>query len=306
MAFRQYPLPLSILGGVLSAAPYFLLATPSLGGMLLTYFSTLPLFAVGLGLGFSSALIAGAAGIVLSLIFSMMSGSFGLAIPYAIFNVIPTILILFKALQYRTDESGEPHYTPSVNLMNFLTSMALGIAGVSFLLIQFSLAQSGENLSALIQAAMGPQPAETILILTALIKVLPGIVAMSWAMMALMNAILAQGLLKAFGKNLRPSPDVCDVYPLPIFYYILAALGVMTLLPLGVFSDASSNLIIPALLPFLLTGIGTVHAIARKFSYASWILFGFYTVALLLSWPFFFLVPLGLIEPWVKLRNRIA
>lgn len=306
MALRQNQLPISILGGVLSASPYFLVTSPNLFGMLLTYLSTLPLFAVGLGLGFSSALIAGLAGIGCTIVISLLAGGIGIAIPYIFFNVLPTLIILFQVLQYRLDQDGKPHALPAQYITKFLTWMGIGITALAFILLNMMLSGVGENSTSLIESAMGKQPPETMMLLGQFLNVLPGLLSISWLMMVISNAILAQGLLKAFGHNLRPSPDIADVYPFPVFYYLLAVAGVVSVLPFGVISTLAANLIFPLMVPFLFTGLGTIHIIARKFPHTSWILFGFYLIALLLSWPLILIVMLGIIEPWVKLRNRVA
>lgn len=301
MASRQNPLLLSILGGVLSASPYFLASSPTLWGMLLTYFSTLPLFAVGLSLGLNAAIIAAGVGVGCSFLAALMMGSFGLLLPYILFNILPTLLILFQVLKAYADEAGEIHVLPAEYITRFLTWMAVGIVAIACILLRMM----SENPSSLIETALGQQPPETLMLLSHLIKILPGLVGASWLMMILSNAILAQGLLKAFNQNLRPSPDIADVYPFPVFYYLLAGAGVCSILPLGWISTVTSNLLFPLMIPFLLTGLGTIHVIARKSPYRSWILGGFYALAFVLSWPFLFLIMVGIIEPWVKLRNRV-
>lgn len=306
MAFRQNQLQLSILGGVLSASPYFLVASPSLFGMLLTYLSTLPLFAVGLGLGFGSALVASLAGITCTVIISFLAGGIGIAVPYVLFNVAPTLLILFKILQYRVDSEGKAHAMPAEHIVNFLTWVGILVAGLGFILLNMMISGTGDNPSTLIESALGKQPPETMMILGQFLNVLPGLLSISWLIMVLSNAILAQGLLKAFGRNLRPSPDIADVYPFSIFYYLLAGAGVLSVMPLGVISTLAANLLFPLVIPFLLTGLGTVHIFARKFSYTSWILFGFYLIAFALSWPLILMIMVGVVEPWAKLRNRVA
>src|SRR5205823_3601501 len=50
--------------------------------------------------------------------------------------------------------------------------------------------------------------------------VVPGTIALSWMMMAVVNAILAQGLLVRFGVNWRPSPDLAAL-TLPSWLAIL-------------------------------------------------------------------------------------
>lgn len=306
MAFRQNQLPLSILGGVLSASPYFLVTSPSLFGMLLTYLSTLPLFAVGLGLGFSSALIAGIAGAVCTIFVSLMAGGVGIAIPYIFFNVLPTLIILFQVLQYRVDQDGNPHALPAQYITKFLTWIGVGITALGFIMLNMMLSGSDQSSTSLIESALGKQPPETMMLLGRFLNVLPGLLSISWLMMVMSNAILAQGLLKAFGHNLRPSPDIADVYPFPIFYYLLAGSVLASVLPLGMISTLAANLIFSLIIPFLFTGLGTVHVFARKFPQTSWILFGFYLVAFLLSWPLMLIVIVGILEPWVKLRHRIA
>ena len=250
MAFRQNQLPLSILGGVLSASPYFLVASPSLFGMLLTYLSTLPLFAVGLGLGFSSALVASLAGISCTLIIALFAGGVGIAVPYIFFNIAPTLLILFKILQYRVDSQGNAYALPAEYIVKFLTWMGLAITTLGFVMLNMMISGTGDNPSSLIESALGKQPPETMMLLGQFLNVLPGLLSVSWLIMVISNGILAQGLLKAFGRNLRPSPDIADVYPFSVFYYLLAGAGVLSVLPLGVISTLAANLLFPLMIPW--------------------------------------------------------
>ena len=92
----------------------------------------------------------------------------------------------------------------------------------------------------------------------------PAMVAVSWALMHALNAILAQGLLVRFGHNLRPSPRLAEV-DLPktaLAALVACAIGGMVL-P-GDIGYLASNLVIIAALPYFIAGLGLAHAAAAQ------------------------------------------
>ena len=94
----------------------------------------------------------------------------------------------------------------------------------------------------------------------ALALVVPGIIAASWMVMAVINATLAQGLLARFKLNWRPSPDIALV-DLPL--WIPLALAVATTLTMlgDVARFFGVNAIVTLTVPFCLAGLGVVHAL---------------------------------------------
>ena len=59
-----------------------------------------------------------------------------------------------------------------------------------------------------------------------LMPLLPGIFAVSWMFMVVVNATLAQGLLVRFKRNFRPSPDIVTM-EFPNWFPIAAAIAAL-------------------------------------------------------------------------------
>jgi hypothetical protein len=139
----------------------------------------------------------------------------------------------------------------------------------------------------------------------ALALVVPGIVAASWMVMAVINATLAQGLLARFKLNWRPAPDLAAL-DLPMWIPIALAVAA-TLTMLGdVARFFGINAIVTLMVPFCLAGLGVVHALTRRLSNSRVILVIFYVLAGLFGWPLLVATALGLVEPWLGLRRRFA
>ncbi|MDP7392236.1 MAG: hypothetical protein QGH07_10405, partial [Alphaproteobacteria bacterium] len=87
-------------GGVISALLYALVTRGSLGGILLAYFCQLPLFVIGLSLGTTASVIAGAvaaAGVI------AVSGVLG-AFVFILVNAAPVVFLVWQGLLTRPDE----------------------------------------------------------------------------------------------------------------------------------------------------------------------------------------------------------
>ena len=138
-----------------------------------------------------------------------------------------------------------------------------------------------------------------------LASIIPGVVAASWMVTAVVNAALAQGVLARFAANWRPSPRLIAL-ELPIWLHI--ALGITA--AAAVFGGAARfvgiNAMIALSVAFCLGGLAVLHAAARRLSHPTMVLVFFYTTAALFGWPFLVAAVLGLLEPWLGLRRRLA
>jgi hypothetical protein len=56
----------------------------------------------------------------------------------------------------------------------------------------------------------------------------------------------------------------------------------------------------------VLSGLAVVHAAVRKLAARTWMLIAVYLAAALLVWPIFLLAAVGMAEPFVNLRRRLA
>ena len=294
-------------GGVISALLYALVTRGSLGGVLLAYFCQLPLFVIGLSLGTTASVIAGAvaaAGVI------AVSGVFGTFV-FILVNAAPVAFLVWQGLLSRPDENRNTEWYPPGLLAVGATLYGLGLLVVAWLWLSVSTggieesvrAYLGEVTSTILQG----QPAE---MQQALIDnvalILPGTVALSWLVMLVINGVLGQGLVARFERNLRPSPDFA-MLELPNWLTVLGAallIGAI-LLPgtLGYFAKSTAFILA---LPFFLVGLSVIHLAARRISAGTLLLVLFYLLMLLFGWPAVFVAFFGLIEQRAGFRQKWA
>ena len=90
---------------------------------------------------------------------------------------------------------------------------------------------------------------------------------------------------------------------LPVSADAAAVSGLAALVP-GLLGFYGANLVIIAVVPFVLAGLAVVHALSRGWNNRAPLLSLLYVIIFIFGWPVFVLALLGLIEPWAKLRQR--
>ncbi len=93
---------IAICGGCLSAAASLVILTGSLGGLVFAYLAPLPLLLAGLALGLRAALVACAAGTLVS----VFIGGPNAAGVYLVISVIPVCITVRQALLNQTGSGG--------------------------------------------------------------------------------------------------------------------------------------------------------------------------------------------------------
>jgi hypothetical protein len=291
--------------GVAGGGLYLAVVLGSPGALILVYLTQLPLFAAGLWLGVGGAAIAGLTATLMLLAASDLLA----AAVFAGLNVVPVTLLVRQALLARRQPDETVAWYPPGLLTAWLTAIAL--AGIGIAVIAFGGPESlhaalrGVIEQALDRLHFQPGTADEGDIADALALVVPGIIAASWMVMAIINATLAQGLVAKFKVNWRPSPDLASL-DLPLWIPLaLAVAAALTMLgSVGRFFGV--NAIVTLSVPFCLAGLGVVHALTRRLSNPRFILVLFYVLAGLFGWPLLVATALGLVEPWLGLRRRFA
>ncbi len=198
--------------GLLSSVLFLSLAKGFAAGMLLSYLAPLPLLMVGLNRGMAAALVAGlaaTAGVALT------AGGLS-SLPFAITAVLPSLVVTRQALLWRTNATGGVEWYPPGLLLGWLTGMGMALVVIGVVLIP-GQTDSGEVVG--VQDWVADTIGRTLKLLAPSLTVeqrravlgwwvpyFPAMVAGSWLMMALLNAVAAQGLLKRLGRNQRPTP----------------------------------------------------------------------------------------------------
>ena len=300
-------LPIIIAFGLASAVLYASALGGFAVGFLVTYLAQLPLYIVGLSMGVQAAAIAGAAGIIaLVVIGGTLPG-----LLFALTTALPvTILVLF-ALRKRTWTDGQEYWYPPGNLLRttalwcafvlLCATVALALWGAG---IRAEISIFGDRLGHIFSQATGQSAPDSAL--GELAVIFPGLLAWSWMLMATVNGLLAQAIVKRTGRNLRPSFRMSDIHiPLSWGAMFGCAVAVSYVLS-GDLQLLSANLAIIFAYPLLLQGLSVVHAGLASIN--AWTIgyVAFYVVILFLGWLALAVVALGMAEPVLKLRERLA
>jgi hypothetical protein len=279
-----------------------MLGTP--GAIILVYMTHLPLFAAGLWLGTGAAIAAGAAGTLVLLAASDLLG----AALFAVLNAAPVALLVRQALLARRRDDGTLAWYPPGLLTAWLTAFALAGIGIAVLLMGGPEALQASLRSVLAQVldrVYGQRLPNRDKVAETLAAIIPGIVAASWMITAIINAALAQGVLARFGANWRPSPDLVAL-GLPIWMPIALGVAAAATALGGGARFIAVNAIIALSVAFCLAGLAVLHAAVRRLSHPAMALIFFYTTAALFGWPFLVVAIFGLLENWLGLRRRLA
>lgn len=308
---------------IASALMYLSTILGSLGAVLLAFLSPLPLFAIALGRGWIAGLAAALAGSVIVLL-----AANGLAaLFFLIFCGLPAVLLARQALLARPldedQENADLEWFPPGMLVMWLT--ALPATGLLTAIVVGGL--QGEGLEAIVRMevealfeAMGTVlegplalPPEQLAAARELtIAVFPGVAGLQWAAMILVNGLLAQGVLARFSANLRPSPDMRDIRLPNWAPFPLAVAALLAAVTDGTLGYLGWNAVPILCLPFFLSGLGLIHALASALNGKRWLLHVTYTLMILsfllpaLQFVWLLLVFAGLVDHWADLKGRIA
>ena len=298
----------SLGAGAASALLAASLLTGSFGAFIFAYLAPLPLLAVGLWMGASAAAIAGASA---TFALAALSGGLAFAIVFALTNAAPAFLVARQALLNRMDGQGGIQWYP----LGHLIAWVGGIAAIGVTLAGFAMISADGGVDGYASSAIQPilsqllppgASAEQAQAASRMItRVLPGLFAVSWFLMIAVNGALAQGVLQRFGLNRRPTPDLATI-ELPAWIpgaTVIAAIG--ALMP-GIAGFLGTNLLLVAAVTCAFLGLAVVHALVRRWNHSVLWLTALYILMFVFGWPAFLLALIGMVEPWLKLRARIA
>lgn len=298
-------LALAVLAGIISGGLGLAPLSGSFGLVLISYFVQLPILLAGLTMGMASAIIAVVtAGVISTLIAGLLPALIFLAV-----FALPSLWVVRQALLSRQDQqAGLIWYPPGPILAQLavMAVLALALAFFAFMgqpgglpgAIEVMLVQAFEQLS----AAAG-QPAPEAAILRSKAVFVPALVACSWLIMAVVNAVLAQAIARRSGWARRPSPQLADL-DLPFWLWPLmgAALLAAMLGSSGLGLLGRSALIV-LIVPFGFLGLAVIHKYANRWSYRQLGLAAVYAGIIVFNWPILAVVALGLVEDWAHLRR---
>ena len=276
-------------------------------GIFLAYVAMVPLFAVGLMFG-PTALLAAAASAAVGII------AFGGLFPgllYSVSHALPTVLLVGLALRNRTGSDGQVYWYPPGYMLQGLALWSGG--GIALIALSLELFAGGFQasivafLQAMVEAFQGEGPAmmdaESV---SSIAILLPGIVAWSWMIMTTLNGLLAQMIVRRTGRNLRPNPRLADVAVGQRWAAAFAAFALAGMLLPGDLGLSAINIAIVLAYPLFFQGLSVIHALVAHWGLGPLGIGLFYGLLILLSWIALAVIAVGLAEPLVRLRARLA
>ena len=308
--------------GVFSAFAATAFINQAPGAMMLVYLADLPLFLAGFAFGPQSAAISGAAGFMISGMLGggLSAGIFGLLQALPVWLVVRQMLLQRPAIMAapggtgtaRPDE-GNVEWYPAGDMVCWLTML---VAAIMLVATVAGLSGDHGSLSALISdnldrmlQAMAPDwgPAQRTRMVDLMVPMFPGAIGISWLVMTIFNAVMAQNILVKMKKAIRPTPAFVDLQLPQWISWPLVAACALALLGAGETEYTGRNLAMILSLPLFLLGLAVVHTWARGVKSGSWmVLVAFYLVLILSGWATLLVAGIGLIELWSGLRHRMA
>ncbi len=298
-------LALAVLAGIFSGALGLAPLSGSFGLVLISYFVQLPILLAGLAMGLASALVAVIAAAVISFLIAGLLP----ALIYLAVLALPALWVVRQALLSRQDQELGVVWYPAGLVLAQLTVMAvLGVALAFFAFsgqpgglpgaIESMLVQAFEQLS----AAAG-QPPPDIAALRSKAVFVPALVACSWLIMVVVNAVLAQSIARRGGWSRRPSPHLAEL-ELPFWLWpLMGAALIAALLGSSGLGLLGRSALIILIVPFGFQGLAVIHKFANRWSYRQLGLAAVYAGIIVFNWPILAVVALGLVEDWAHLRR---
>jgi hypothetical protein len=300
-------LPFALVAGLGSAVLYAAALDGSMVGIVLAYTAMLPLFLIGLSFGNRAIVVAATAASIAIVLF-------GGIVPGLIFGVshgLPTCAVTILALHNRKWTDGNLYWYPAGRLLMALSLWSgalIAIVGFAFWLFASGFADGVEQfLQAMAQTfAQAGNVTVNSSAFEQVTIVLPGVVALSWMLMATVNGLLAQTVLRRLGKNLRPSLRLAEVKISGpwIGTFVVSVLGGL-LIP-GDVGFSATNIAIVMAYPLFLQGLSVIHSVIHHWGGGPLAVGLFYALLIFMGWLALAVVALGLAEPVVRLRTRIA
>ena len=273
----------------------------------LAYFVQLPLFFCGLAFGLASVTFASAGAALIG----VLLGGFLAGAGFLLIEVAPTVLVVRQAMLWR-ERDGVVEWYPAGRILAELTLLTAGlvIVGLVWLAsgeggIEGAFAHFAQALST--EAATAVAAAELHALTVRWARWVPGIVAMSWMMMTILNAVLAQLLARRAGWARRPMPDIAAL-EVPHYCATTLVVALAAVVALGGFLGyVAAAAVLVFAVPALFQGLAVVHTFSRRHGPNRVPLIFFYVLLTVFSWPLVpIVVVIGLVDTWVGVRRRLA
>ncbi len=309
--------------GVLSAilATAFMMRAP--GALFIVYLASLPLFMSGLALGPRAVAISGAVGFMAAGLIGggWLAGIFGITLALPAWLVVRQMLLQRPPIgpgeaqdspltaPQTSPRATQVEWFPPGEMLCWLTTLAAAL----FMMSALASLWAGQSLSELVttnlaqvlnEVAHGMAPSRQEEAVTMMTPLFPGAVGVSWLVMTIVNAALAQGLLVRLEHNLRPSPAYADLELPNWMSWPLIGSAVLALMGSGEMEYTGRNLAMILAVPYFFLGLAVVHSWARRVAHTGMVLVAFYLVLVVSGWATLLIAGIGILEQWTGIRNR--
>ncbi len=301
-------LTLSLVAGLLSSLLFISAGKLGFIAIALPYFSMLPLMLVGLAKGLFCTTLATAIAIFAVLI----ADGFLFSIIHLLAIGIPSVVITRQALLLpNVDKKIKWH--PQGRLLIGIVSLAC----TYFIIAATLLSMKDGGIIYFIEQFLwrgaefmldDPSGSEGEQFIQSLAYVFPTILTTLWAIMVIVNSILAQGILVRIGENIRPSPTLSEM-TVPTRLVIPLGLSFGAALMPNTIGFIGTGLAAIFCIPYFFLGLAVIHVVSRTWPLRG-LLLGLVYVVVGLSWlsleiwAALFVVTLGVLEHWVGIRAR--
>jgi hypothetical protein len=136
-------------------------------------------------------------------------------------------------------------------------------------------------------------------------RMLPGMVAISWMLSVMLNAVLAQAILARSERNFRPTPAYSKLELPRMLSYGVTATLILSFFP-GILGFAGGTLAVILIWPYFILGLIVIHVISRRLSSRYVLLAAVYLILLTLAWPAALVAGIGLMDQWKGLRRQFG
>lgn len=276
-------------GGALSAAFSLFPIHFSIISFLVTYFAALPLFFVGLCWGLPHLFFAS------FVAFSIFLGGAGIhsGLGFSITTLLPVLLIVYR---FRKGD-------PAGYIVSWVTGLAIGIFLVVFLVLSAQSVNVVDLLHSWFSFFADEQTFKNLH--GHIVPLLPGICSISWIMMCLVNASLAQQLAVKFDLTQRPYPLPKDTQFYENWDLILAMSLLLVLTGVPLFAFMGKNIALMSCVPIFLVGLKVVYGWLGQFENPKIWVVAIVLMSIFLVWPAIFIVIFGILEPTLHLSQRL-
>lgn len=308
----------AVAAGVASALAGLSFLARAPGAVLLIYLAPLPLMLAGLALGVRATFAAAGVGALVAGLFAgpsaMLLFIFGYALPsvvvvwFGLRRLTHVNILVGESIETGTGESPTQWY-PHGHIVAWLAALAGGLIAAAALVLSSgdgfrdTIAEHIEKGIAVLLPSLGGT--ERMPLVTTMIGLFPGWIAVSWVAMGVVNAVAAEAILTRAGRALRPKPAWADIALPDWLSWLLVGAALLALIGPGDVGYTGRNLALALAFPHFLLGLAVAHGLVDRTPQPRALLVGFYVVLFMSAWALLAVAAVGVLEHWIGIRNRL-